>query len=290
MRWPSLCTAWRRTQVGCWARPAGCMSKQLPVLVALPLEPRPRGQAPSAKTAGPARSAICSWHCRLQPAPDMWSCLPAWLITHPLLPPAFAAKEAKLLAELDAWGRGRAPTAEDVGAFPYAAACFQESLRLYPPAATAVREAKDGIQLGGLSIPGDAALQVGGGQPVSRRCAAGCAQLTSAACGQAAAPIERSKGAQRSCSLAAQCSRAAPQHGTPAPCLPACNLARCRSMPCIATRLIGLTRWPLFRRGSCRAPQRRLRWAPAAAARAGLQLELTVAAALAVPVLSTAVR
>lgn len=66
------------------------------------------------------------------------------------------------MAEIDAWGHERAPTAEDVAAFPYAAACFNESLRLYPPAATAVREAKEGIQLGGLSIPGDAALQVGG--------------------------------------------------------------------------------------------------------------------------------
>lgn len=87
----------------------------------------------------------------------MPSCLPGF----PRIPAPAAAKEAKLLAEIDAWGRDRAPTAEDVGAFPYAAACFQESLRLYPPAATAVREAKDGIQLGGLSIPGDAALQVG---------------------------------------------------------------------------------------------------------------------------------
>ena len=84
-----------------------------------------------------------------------------------------ADKEAKLLAELDAWGPpDRLPTAADMEQFPYAAACFQESLRLFPPAAAAVREAPaGGIQLGGLSVPAGTALQVGGrGAGAGRQC------------------------------------------------------------------------------------------------------------------------
>jgi thromboxane-A synthase/cytochrome P450 family 3 subfamily A len=71
-------------------------------------------------------------------------------------------KEARLLAELDGWGPpDRLPSAADMDSFPYAAACFQESLRLFPPAAAAVREAPaGGIQLGGFSVPAGTALQV----------------------------------------------------------------------------------------------------------------------------------
>ncbi|KAI7837331.1 hypothetical protein COHA_008846 [Chlorella ohadii] len=71
-------------------------------------------------------------------------------------------KEAKLLAELDAWGPpNRLPSAADMDSFPYATACFQESLRLYPPAAAAVRESPaGGMQLGGLNVPEGTALQV----------------------------------------------------------------------------------------------------------------------------------
>lgn len=79
----------------------------------------------------------------------------------PRLPPP-ADKEATLLAEVDAFGRHRAAGPQDLAAFPYAHAALQEALRIYPPAHTAIREAPAGIQLGGLDIPGDAALQVGG--------------------------------------------------------------------------------------------------------------------------------
>jgi len=83
--------------------------------------------------------------------------------SHFLLAPP-ADKEAKLLAELDAWGPpDRLPSAADMDSFPYATACFQESLRLYPPAAAAVRESPaSGMQLGGLNVPEGTALQVGG--------------------------------------------------------------------------------------------------------------------------------
>ncbi|PSC76937.1 cytochrome P450 [Micractinium conductrix] len=71
-------------------------------------------------------------------------------------------KEAKLLAEIDGWGRHKAlPSAADLpSALPYTAAVVQEALRMYPPAAVAVREVPCGISLGDKAIPGDAALQV----------------------------------------------------------------------------------------------------------------------------------
>lgn len=77
--------------------------------------------------------------------------------------PTHSDKEAKLLAELDAWGPpDRQPSAADVDSFPYAAACFQESLRLFPPASAAVREAPEGgMQLGGFNVPAGTAVQVG---------------------------------------------------------------------------------------------------------------------------------
>lgn len=72
-------------------------------------------------------------------------------------------KEATLLAELDAWGPpDHQPSAADVDSFPYAAACFQEGLRLFPPASAAVREAPEGgMQLGGFNVPAGTAVQVG---------------------------------------------------------------------------------------------------------------------------------
>lgn len=71
-------------------------------------------------------------------------------------------KEAKLLAEVDAFGRDQLPTAEQLeqGAFPFTQAVIQEALRLYPPAGTAVRESKEGMVVGGYAIPPRSALQV----------------------------------------------------------------------------------------------------------------------------------
>ena len=65
------------------------------------------------------------------------------------------------MAEVDAFGRERSPTADSVdSAFPYVNAVIQEGLRLYPPATTAVRECKEGMTLGAYDIPAGTALQV----------------------------------------------------------------------------------------------------------------------------------
>lgn len=83
-------------------------------------------------------------------------------------------KEAKLLAEIDGFGRGRTPTPADLdSAFSYAAAVLQEALRLYPPASQAVRESKPGMALGGLQVPPGTALQVRGCQAACWEAAAG---------------------------------------------------------------------------------------------------------------------
>lgn len=70
-------------------------------------------------------------------------------------------KEAKLLAEIDAFGRDRTPTAEDMQAsLPYALAVVRESLRVYPPSVTALRETATPWQLGGYRLPAGTAMQV----------------------------------------------------------------------------------------------------------------------------------
>lgn len=80
--------------------------------------------------------------------------------------PRPAEHEARVLAEVDAFGRDRKPTAADLDAsFPFTQAAIQESLRIYPPAALVIREPPaGGMELGGLWVPADAKLQVGRGR------------------------------------------------------------------------------------------------------------------------------
>ncbi|PSC76582.1 cytochrome P450 isoform A [Micractinium conductrix] len=71
-------------------------------------------------------------------------------------------KEAKLLAEIDGWGRHKTlPSAADLpSALPYTAAVVREALRMYPPAAIAAREMADDVTLGDRAVPGGVPLQV----------------------------------------------------------------------------------------------------------------------------------
>lgn len=68
-----------------------------------------------------------------------------------------------MLAEVDAFGRDRVPTGDDLEArFPFTRAAIQEALRLFPPAALAIRDPPaGGMELGGVWVPADAKLQVG---------------------------------------------------------------------------------------------------------------------------------
>ena len=43
------------------------------------------------------------------------------------------AVQQNLQAEVDAFGRERQPSFDDLSSFPYAAAVFQEGMRLHPP-------------------------------------------------------------------------------------------------------------------------------------------------------------
>lgn len=52
--------------------------------------------------------------------------------------------QARLLAEVDAYGRGRKVAYKDLDQFPYAEAVVREALRLYPPATMISREVKAG--------------------------------------------------------------------------------------------------------------------------------------------------
>ena len=65
----------------------------------------------------------------------------SFLLAHP----DNRAKQDKLLAEIDAFGRDRVPTLEDLDTLPYLDAVFKESLRLYPPAYLTTREAEEDI-------------------------------------------------------------------------------------------------------------------------------------------------
>ena len=63
--------------------------------------------------------------------------------------------QARLLAEVDAFGRGRAITTADLdAAFPYTDAIIKEALRLYPPATLTNREVRreEGTAGGGYEI------------------------------------------------------------------------------------------------------------------------------------------
>ena len=59
---------------------------------------------------------------------------------------------ARLQAELDAVLGGRAPEVSDLPNLPYAAAVFDEALRLYPPAAAFARRPLHDVELGGYRI------------------------------------------------------------------------------------------------------------------------------------------
>lgn len=61
--------------------------------------------------------------------------------------------EAKLHAELDRVLGGRPPTYADLDALPYTRWCFEESMRLYPPAYTLARRAARDTQIGGYAVP-----------------------------------------------------------------------------------------------------------------------------------------
>eukprot|EP00884_Botryococcus_braunii_P022849 jgi/Botrbrau1/9248/Bobra.180_1s0009.1 len=61
-------------------------------------------------------------------------------------------KEAKMLAEIDRFGRDRKPCYEDLDKFPYTDAVFKETVRVFPPAPTLVREAQNDMQIGPYHI------------------------------------------------------------------------------------------------------------------------------------------
>jgi len=59
----------------------------------------------------------------------------------------------RLLAEVDSVLGDRVPTADDVDRLAYTAACFQEAIRMYPPAWVFEREAVDDDEIAGHRIP-----------------------------------------------------------------------------------------------------------------------------------------
>ncbi len=61
--------------------------------------------------------------------------------------------------EVDAFGRARAPTLADLAALPFLDACWTESLRLYGPGVSILREAAADQRIGGHFIPKGTALQ-----------------------------------------------------------------------------------------------------------------------------------
>eukprot|EP00887_Chlorella_sp_A99_P004737 scaffold4.g4737.t1 len=70
-------------------------------------------------------------------------------------------KEARLAEEIEAFGRAHAPGATDLDRFPYAKACFLESLRLYPPAPLTSRAmAEDVVTPEGLRIPRGTSIHI----------------------------------------------------------------------------------------------------------------------------------
>ncbi len=61
--------------------------------------------------------------------------------------------ERKLHAELDTVLGGRLPTYEDLASLPYTRWCFEEAMRLYPPAFTIARRAEEDAEIGGYHVP-----------------------------------------------------------------------------------------------------------------------------------------
>ncbi|KAK9833473.1 hypothetical protein WJX81_008147 [Elliptochloris bilobata] len=70
-----------------------------------------------------------------------------------------SAAEAALLQEVDAFGRARVPSAEDLAGLPYLDAVWTEALRLYGPGVSILREAAHDQRIGGHFIPKGTALQ-----------------------------------------------------------------------------------------------------------------------------------
>lgn len=68
--------------------------------------------------------------------------------------------EAKLHAEIDAVLAGRPPTYADLGRLRYTRMCFEEALRLYPPAHTISRAALADDVLGGVRVPAGAVITI----------------------------------------------------------------------------------------------------------------------------------
>ena len=62
--------------------------------------------------------------------------------------------------EVDAFGRARVPAFADLAGLPYLDACWTESLRLYGPGVSILREAAADQRIGGHFIPKGTALQV----------------------------------------------------------------------------------------------------------------------------------
>jgi cytochrome P450 len=76
----------------------------------------------------------------------------ALLATQPLA-------EARLHAELDAaYGRGSAPTPLELTQLPWAAACVDESMRLYPPAWLILRHTDHPARIGRVEVPAGTTL------------------------------------------------------------------------------------------------------------------------------------
>lgn len=61
--------------------------------------------------------------------------------------------EQKLHAELDRVLGGRLPTYADLENLPYTRWCFEEAMRLYPPAFTLARRAEADAEIGGYAVP-----------------------------------------------------------------------------------------------------------------------------------------
>ncbi len=63
------------------------------------------------------------------------------------------SEERKLHAELERVLGGRAPTYDDLEALPFTRWCFEEAMRLYPPAFTIARRAEADAEIGGYAVP-----------------------------------------------------------------------------------------------------------------------------------------
>ncbi|CAL5225497.1 g8325 [Coccomyxa viridis] len=66
--------------------------------------------------------------------------------------PENKSKVERLTAEIDAFGRNKVPTFEDLDKFPWLEACLNEGMRVYPPVPTLTREAERSMELGGYHI------------------------------------------------------------------------------------------------------------------------------------------